>query len=148
VVSPTHDFNAILETLYNYQVDFIIVRGVCAVLHGAPATAFDLDFVHSQTQENLLSLRSALQELEVYYRGREEDMTLFGPLDLLGTMEAGWNYADLLPYSEEIEIGKLRLKVLSLEKLIEIKEETAFEKDKAVLPILRQTLSEKRKKGS
>jgi predicted nucleotidyltransferase len=75
-------------------------------------------------------------------------MTLFGPLDLLGTMGAGWNYADLLPYSEEIEIGKLRLKVLSLEKLIEIKEETAFEKDKAVLPILRQTLLEKRKKGS
>ncbi len=164
MVSPTYDFKALLETLHNYQVDFIIVGGVCAVLHGAPVTTFDLDIVHSQTQENLLYLMSALQELEAYYRGREEDqlkpniislsspghhllMTRFGPLDLLGTIGAGWNYADLLPYSGEIEIGNLRLKVLSLEKLIEVKEETSFEKDKAILPILRQTLLEKRKKG-
>lgn len=74
-------------------------------------------------------------------------MTCFGPLDLLGTIGAGRDYASLLPFSEEMEIGHMRLKVLSLEKLIEVKEETGLEKDKAILPLLRQTLLEKRRRG-
>ena len=38
--------------------------------------------------------------------------------------------------------------VLDLAKLIEVKEETAAEKDQAVLPILRRTLQEKKAFGS
>ena len=72
-------------------------------------------------------------------------MTRFGPLDLLGTIGAGHSYGDLLQHSDEIKIGNLRLRVLSLEKLIEVKEETGFEKDKAILPVLRQTLLERRR---
>ena len=143
-------------------MDFIIVGGVCGVLHGAPVTTFDLDIVHSRTQDNLARLLPALQELEAYYRGRQNQrlkpdlahlsspghqllMTRSGPLDLLGTIGSGRGYENLLPHSVEIEIGPLRLRVLSLEKLIEVKEEMGFEKDKAILPILRQTLLEKRK---
>jgi hypothetical protein len=160
--SPTPDFFSILETLFRCKVDFIIVGGVCGVLHGAPVTTFDLDIVHSRTQENLARLLPALKELEAYYRGRQDQwltpdlnhlfspghqllLTRFGPLDLLGTIGVGHNYGDLLEHSEEIEIGNLRLRVLSLEKLIEIKEEMGFEKDMAILPVLRQTLLEKQK---
>ena len=163
MTSPTSDFYSILETLSNYKVDFIIVGGVCGVLHGAPVTTFDLDVVHSRTQENLTRLLPALEELDAYYRGRQDQrlkpkkdhlsspghqllMTRFGPLDLLGTIGAGRSYPDLLEYSDEMEIGKIRLKVLSLEKLIEVKEELGSEKDKATLPVLRQTLLEKRKR--
>jgi len=162
VAPPTPDFFSILETLCKYKVDFIIVGGVCGVLHGAPVTTFDLDIVHSQSQENLLRLLAALQELEAYYRGRQDQqlkpdlahlfspghqllMTRFGPLDLLGTIGAGHGYTELRPHSDEIKIGSLQLRVLSLEKLIEVKEETGFEKDKAILPVLRQTLLERRK---
>jgi hypothetical protein len=163
VTSPTPDFHSIFEALSRHKVDFIIVGGVCGVLHGAPVTTFDLDIVHSRTQENIGRLFPALKELEAYYRGRQDQrlkpdlnhlsspghqllMTRCGPLDLLGTIGAGHSYEDLLDYSDEIEIGTLRLRVLSLEKLIEVKEETGFEKDKAVLPILRQTLLEKRRR--
>ncbi len=162
MTSPTPDFFSILETLSKYEVDFIIVGGVCGVLHGAPVTTFDLDIVHSRTQENCFRLLSALQELEACYRGRQDQrlkpdlahlsspgyqllMTRFGPLDLLGTIGAGRSYGDLLQHSDEIEMGNLRLRVLSLEKLIEVKEETGFDKDKAILPVLRQTLLERRK---
>ncbi len=160
--SPAPDYNSILETLSKYKVDFIIVGGVCGVLQGAPVTTFDLDVVHSRTQENLARLLPALQELDAYYRGRQGQklkpkqehlsspghqllMTLYGPLDLLGTIGSGQSYQDLLEHSDEIEVGKIRLRVLSLEKLIEVKEELGSEKDKAVLPVLRQTLLEKRK---
>ena len=135
--------------------------GVCGVLHGAPVTTFDLDIVHSRTQENVTRLLPALQEMDAYYRGRQDQrpkqdhlsspghqllMTRFGPLDLLGTIGAGQSYPDLLEHSDEIEIGKMRLRVLSLEKLIEVKEELGSEKDKATLPVLRQTLLEKGKR--
>lgn len=94
-------------------MDFIIVGGVRGVLHGAPVTTFDLDIVHSRTQENLARLLTALQELGAYYRGRQDRrlepdlahlsssghqllMTRSGPLDLLGTIGAGHGYEDLV----------------------------------------------------
>jgi hypothetical protein len=70
--------------------------------------------------------------------------TRFGPLDLLGTIDANLSYADLLPYSEEITVSLLtRVRILNLEKLIEIKAAAGRDKDNAVLPVLRQVLAEK-----
>ena len=45
-----------------------------------------------------------------------------------------------------MEIGEgLRIRVLNLETLIQIKEQLHSEKDRAMLPLLRRTLEEKRK---
>jgi hypothetical protein len=45
-----------------------------------------------------------------------------------------------------MDLGEgLRIRVLKLEKLIEIKEQLPGEKDRAMLPLLRRTLEEKRK---
>lgn len=74
-------------------------------------------------------------------------MTRFGPLDLLGTIGRGLAYAELLEETTEMAIGRgLRVRVLRLRKLIEIKEETADDKDKAVLPLLRRTLEEEERR--
>ena len=62
VTRPTPDFLEIIRILSGHKVDFIIVGGVCAVLHGAPVTTFDLDLVHSRSQDNLNRLLSALEE--------------------------------------------------------------------------------------
>jgi hypothetical protein len=51
--NPSSDFVLILETMVRHQVDFIVIDGVCAVLHGAPRTTLDLDLVHSRGSENL-----------------------------------------------------------------------------------------------
>lgn len=142
-------------------MDFIVVGGICAVLHGAPISTFDLDLVHSREPENIRRLMTALQTLEVYYRTQPERqikpgvshlsspghqllMTRFGPLDLLGTIGRGSTYDHLLEHTAEMQVGRgLKVLVLSLEKLIEIKEETAGEKDRAVLHVLRRTLEQK-----
>jgi len=72
-------------------------------------------------------------------------MTRSGPLDLLGMIGDNRGYGELLARSREMNIGTdLRVRVLNLEALIEIKEEVGHEKDRAVLPILRRTLSERR----
>jgi len=144
-------------------VDFIVVGGICGVLHGAPVTTFDLDLVHSRSQDNLNRLISALEELDAYYRGRGDQrlkpglshlsspghqllMTTFGPLDLLGAIGIGHSYDDLMKHTVVLEVGGLQVQVLDLETLIEVKKETISDKDKAVIPILERTLQEKLKK--
>jgi len=151
----------ILRVLDDRQVKFIIVGGVCAVLHGAPITTFDLDLVHSRAPDNLNCLVKALIDLDAYYRGHLKRikpdieslaspghhllMTRFGPLDLLGTIEKNLGYANLIGHSEEIQIENLQLRILSLEHLIEIKEQTFREKDRLILPVLKHTLQEREK---
>ncbi len=160
---PTPDFLEILRILSRHKVDFIVVDGICGVLHGAPVTTFDLDLVHSRSQDNLNRLISALEELDAYYRGRGDQrlkpglshlsspghqllMTTFGPLDLLGAIGIGHSYDDLMKHTVVLEVGGLQVQVLDLETLIEVKKETISDKDKAVIPILERTLQEKLKK--
>jgi hypothetical protein len=156
------DFFKILQTLAEHEVDFIIVGGVCAVLHGAPVSTFDLDIVHSRAPGNIKHLISALNQMDACYRGRGEQrlvpdsyhlastghhllMTTYGPLDVLGTIGSGHDYEGLSDHSEEIMVDDLQLHLLDLENLIRVKEETASAKDRAVISILRQTLKEKQK---
>jgi hypothetical protein len=160
---PSVDYVAILETLIRHGVDFIIVGGVCAVLHGAPLATFDLDVVHSREPSNLDRLTNALGELDAHYRvpGRHEMkpspshlaseghqllMTRFGPLDLLGMIGKGRDYNQLLQETVEMQIGPaLNVRVSTLESLVKTKEETGQEKDRAALPVLRRVLEEKSK---
>jgi hypothetical protein len=68
--------------------------------------------------------------------------TEHGSLDFLGEL-SGRGYAELLPNTLEVTLdGGLRLRLLDLETLIEVKAAAGRPKDMAVLPILRQTLAE------
>jgi hypothetical protein len=70
--------------------------------------------------------------------------TKHGPLDLLGSVGSGRGFDELTPHSAELELAPdLTIRLLSLETLIELKEEVAQEKDLAVLPLLRRTLEER-----
>jgi hypothetical protein len=158
---PDPDFETILEVFVGREVNFIVVGGVCAVLHGAPVNTFDLDVVHSREPANLDRLLVALQDLDAYYRGQGDRrarpkvsylaspghqllVTRAGPLDLLGTIGTNLGYEDLLKYTVEMPVClELKVRILSLEKLIEIKAQAGRDKDKIVLPILRRTLEEK-----
>ena len=158
------DFLAILRILLEHGVDFVIVGGVAGVTYGATITTFDLDIVHSREAENLERLLKALRALDARYRthGHEELrpalshleslghqllMTSFGPLDVLGAIGKGHEYDELLSESIEFDIGEAqKVRVLALPALIRIKEETAQEKDKAQLAILRRLLEEKSRK--
>jgi hypothetical protein len=163
VTIPKADYPVLLQTLVQHRVEFIVVGGVSAVLHGAPVTTLDLDIVHSRHPDNLQRLITALQDLDAYYRGRGDQklkpalthlaseghhllITRCGPLDVLATVGIGHGYNDLREHAIELYVGEFRVHVLKLEKLIEIKEETGLDKDKAMLPVLRRTLEEKLKR--
>lgn len=158
------DFTAALRTLTRYEVDFLVVGGIGAVLRSAPVNTFDLDIVHATEPANIVRLLAALEELDAYYRlqparrlrpnlthlssaGHQLLITRYGPLDVLGAIGAGRRYEDLLPHAGEMDLGDgLRVRVLDLETLIATKEETGREKDMAALPLLRSVLAEARRK--
>lgn len=151
------DFFRIIEVLGRHEVRYVLVGGICALLHGAPISTFDMDIVHAQTPDDLPRLQAALAELEAVYRhqahrrlapgpshllspGHQLLLTNAGPLDLLGTIGAGRGYAALLSASQEIEVQGQRLRLLDLDELIRSKEVAGRDKDHAVLPILRHVL--------
>jgi hypothetical protein len=158
---PRPNFAAILQALLGHKVEFIVVGGVGAVLQGAPITTFDLDIVHSTGPANVERLLAALDSLDACYRmhldgrikpqashlastGHQLLMTRHGPLDLSGAIGHGHPYSELIQKTIAVQIGEgVTVPVLELATLISVKEETAGEKDRAVLPILRQTLRER-----
>jgi predicted nucleotidyltransferase len=160
----TPDFRAILRTLRKHRVDFVVVGGVGAALQGAPINTFDLDVVHSRQPGNVERLLEALEALKARYRtpggenlrpqhshlasgGHQLLMTEAGPLDLLGTIGEGHGYDDLVAQTTEMDLGEdVKARVLDLATLIRIKAETAQEKDKLALMILRRTLEERNRK--
>jgi predicted nucleotidyltransferase len=155
-----------LRALHDGGVEFVLVGGLAAVLNGAPVDTFDVDVVHSRDPANVARLLPVLEALDAVFRMQPERrlrpnpshlssaghlnlITRYGPLDLLGTIGRDLGYEDLVPHSVELIISEgIRVRVLDLETLIAIKEELAGEKDLAVLPILRRTLEEKRKRNS
>ena len=159
--SANPDYHQILRILTEHEVAFIVVGGVSAAVQGAPYTTFDLDVVHAHDSENVKRLLPALEKLEACYRtnperrakpddshltslGHHRLTTRFGYLDILGMIGRGQEYADLLPHTLELDIGDgVRVRVLNLETLIRMKEESTAEKDQAALPLLRRTLEER-----
>jgi hypothetical protein len=77
--------------------------------------------------------------------GHQNLLTKYGPLDMLGTIGNDLGYEELESRSTEILIAEgVRVRILDLEMLIEVKEQLNGEKDRAMLPILRRTLEERR----
>jgi predicted nucleotidyltransferase len=158
-VRPT----AALRALDAGGVDFILVGGLAAVLNGAPVNTFDVDLVHSREPANIDRLLIVLDALGAIFRIQPERrlkpnashlastghlnlITRYGPLDVLGTIGRDLSYRDLLAHSIELDVADgLRIRVLDLETLIAVKEDLGGDKDRAVLPILRRTLEEKRR---
>jgi predicted nucleotidyltransferase len=154
------DYETILRVLARHGVKFIVVGGVCATFHGVTLPTFDLDVVHLRTPDNLAQLEEALTELSAYYRehpphrilpeaqrmdtpGHHLLMTRAGAVDVLGTVASNRDYEQLLPHTLEITLGEgVQVRILDLPTLIQTKQAAGRDKDKLVLPILRQVLEE------
>ncbi len=160
--TPQFSFLQILEVLARHAVEHVVVVGVCAVAHGAPVTTFDLDVLYGRAADNSDRVLDALEELDAYHRepgdqclapqrrildagGPALFMTKFGPLDFLGDL-GGRELTALREHTVELTLESgLRLRILDLETLIDVKEQAGHPKELAVLPILRQTLIESRR---
>ena len=147
------DFEALLEALCEADVEFIVVGGLSAVLHGASITTADIDIVPRRDPTNAARLLHLLMELDAWIvepmgrrlppreqdflgRGQLNLSTRHGPLDVLCQLHDGRGYEELAEHSELIEDEGLRVRILDLETLIEVKASTGRAKDRLTIPIL------------
>lgn len=63
------DFKALLRVLSEAGVDFILVGGVAATVHGSARLTLDVDVVYSRAPSNLDRLVVALTPHHPYLRG-------------------------------------------------------------------------------
>lgn len=152
------DYLKMLRTLSNFKVDFIVIGGICGVLHGSSLGTVDVDIVPSRKTENMERLEAALTELNAYYRehppgkirpnaerintsGHHLLMTDAGALDVLGTVTQGRGYDELIAETVEVQLeDALNIAILTLPMLVLLKQETNRVKDRLALPFLRQLL--------
>jgi hypothetical protein len=133
------DLDRLLRALVGGRVEFIVVGGVAAALHGSPRLTRDLDIVYARSPGNLQRIVAALQRHHPYLRGappglpfawepetlrRGLNFTLetdMGNLDLIGEITGGGSYEDLLPGTIEVRAFGLTFRCLDLETLIRVK---------------------------
>ena len=149
-------FREILELLNRYEVEYIVVGGVAAVIRGAPVTTFDLDALIRIGEGNAERLSLALDELDARYREHQstikptkEDilagghlllLTRAGPLDVLGFIGDEDRYEDLLDRSSDVAMTVGTFRVLDLDELIRQKKKSDRPKDRAMLELLEAAL--------
>jgi hypothetical protein len=161
---PRARFAEILRLLADHDVEFVVVGMTAGILHGAPVTTVDLDVVHRRSPQNVARLLGVLGELGAVYRhdprrlrpaeshlvgpGHQLLTTTLGDLDCLGTIDQDRGYEELLDQTVEMSLGGGQtVRVLSLPALIEAKERSGRPKDLAVLPVLRATLDEAKRRS-
>ena len=153
---PTR-FAELLGTLIEHGVAFVLVGGGAAVLAGAGQSTEDLDIVPDLSEDNLVRLLGALTALDASYldpSGREirPDLgklrtfrlsllhTRLGRLDVLRSIGDGLGFAELAERAVDYDLGPIQVRAADLETLIAAKEAAGRDKDRAHLPVLRETL--------
>ena len=156
----TQSFRRIIEILDAHGVEYVVVGGVAAVLHGAPVTTFDIDALVKVDPANSDRVLKALTELDARFRehaslrptvadvaagGHLLLLTSSGPLDVLGFIGGRKRYEDVADRAETMHIGRQSIRVLSLEALLEDKRALGRDKDLPVVRLL-EVLVERRKR--
>jgi len=145
------DYARFFQALCGAGVEFILVGGTAANVHGSARLTQDVDVVYRRTRENAARLVSALGPFSPYLRGAPPGLpfrwdaetiwnglnftltTSLGPVDALGEIAGGGGYDQLLPHSIEIEAFGQRMRCLDLPKLIAVKRAAGRPKDLEVI---------------
>jgi predicted nucleotidyltransferase len=151
----------ILRILTRHEIEFIVVGGMAAVIGGAPIVTRDVDVLRSTTKANVQRMLEALKELDAVFRGDSRRLrpneshlegpghllleTRYGVLDLLGTIEEATTYDDLLSHSSWVDLDGFAVRVLSLERLLEVKRKLDRPKDKLMVLQIEAVLDEQRR---
>jgi len=141
------DFEGVLRTLTSGNVEFILIGGMAAIVHGSSRVTEDLDVVYSRSPENLNRLVTAMTPLKPYLRGAPPGLpflwdtrtlerglnftlvTSLGDVDLLGEIVGGGGYDDLRPHVVQIEVFGITCQCIGLDRLIVVKRATGRPKD-------------------
>ena len=160
----------IFACLNRHRVQYVVIGGLAAVLHGSPLPTLDVDICPAEDAANLERLAAALEEMDARVRTPDSAqgirfprdaaflhkvellnlVTSFGDLDLSFRPSGTVGYSDWTPRAVDMVIGDLTVVVAALTDVIHSKEAANRPKDQRTLPVLRQLQEEieKRQHGS
>jgi hypothetical protein len=129
----------------NRKVRFLLVGLSAATLQGAPVVTQDIDLWFENLGEPKIS--RALREVGAAYvppshlnppmlAGRGAEL-----FDIVIRMDGLGTFADEIKNCVEISLGRQKLKVLSLERILASKIAANRTKDKLMIPVLRDALA-------
>lgn len=151
-------FAVAIHALLDKGVEFVIIGGVSAELHGSASVTFDLDICYSRSGVNLQRVVAALAPFQPRPRGFPDALpfvwdetmlrnstvltlkTDFGEIDLLAEVAGIGAWDDVKAHSEEIDAFEHRIPVLDLPALIRSKRAAGRPKDLAAIPELEALL--------
>jgi len=154
------DPEAIFGTLEQHGVEYVLIGGLAASLHGSPHVTTDVDITPARQRKNLERLSAALEEINARIRteGEPEGLpfdrspeilssvsllnltTRHGDLDLTFVPAGTRGYHDLRRRAVEVRVHETRVVVAALGDVIRSKEAAGREKDRLTLPTLRRLL--------
>ena len=145
----------LLELLAGGDVEFVVVGGYAAVLHGSSYVTQDLDICIVCSPENIERLRHLLKELDPRHRMTAQKLsfldtpppgtelrniylrTRLGVLDVLSEVMGVGGFEQLMASAQQVTLGAKSIHVMSLRDLIVAKETLARDKDLLVAKELR-----------
>lgn len=141
------DPKRLLGLLTARGVDYVLIGGLAAVLHGSAMLTQDVDICFARDEGNLRALAKVLSELGAKLRGvgepvpfvadektlgRAELLTLdtsAGPLDLVSLPPGAPSYEVLRRRALRLDLGAFAVPVASVEDLIAMKRAAGRPKD-------------------
>jgi len=154
------DYPRFFAALAGGGVEFILVGGTAANVHGSARLTQDVDIVYRRSRENVGRLVAALEPFAPYLRGAPLGLpfrwdaetlwrglnftltTALGPVDALGEITGGGGYDALIAHTVEIEAFGHSIRCLDLRKLIEVKRAAGRPKDLEAVAELEALLDE------
>ena len=156
---PQND-KALLSRLKEQNVEFVIIGGVCGVLHGASLVTLDLDICCRFSRENLRRIEAAVKDLHPRHRLTANKLPLeltdelcdslkniylntdLGILDCLSEVSGIGDYEQVLQQSIPHSMSYGEFRILNLDALIAAKSAAGREKDLDAVRLL-QAIKEK-----
>ena len=157
-------FLRLIELLNKGGVKFVLIGGFAGVVHGCTYVTQDIDICCDFSSDNLLMLQKALKNLHPVHRMKpkrlklkltKENCTEFknlyldtniGQIDCIGYVQGLGAYENIEPLSEIKDIDGLRIRVLTVDALIEARKAMNRPRDKDMLLQL-QAIRKMRKKN-
>ena len=156
------EFDRLLQRLIDQKIEFVLVGGFAAILHGAVVVTQDVDVCLNFSCDNLFRLAAALSDLRPVHRIMPGKIALqidetnwasfknlylkpdWGILDCLGEISGMGSYEQALPNSTIIDLPIGTCRVLTIEALILAKETLARPHDLRTVIALKAILTRRK----
>ena len=143
-------FEELLKALLNEGVEFVVIGGLAANIHGVTVPTYDIDICYNRSPENLKRLARALHPLNPTVRApkdppfRADEATLkaglnftletrLGDINILGEVGRIGFYKEAEHASSEVSMFGLKVRVMSINALIKSKKFAGRKKDEEMI---------------